>query len=93
MVKAADKRARKKAEEEQRAEEVRVQQEKAVEVKEAARLRATAERNRMVEAAKVCTDGPAMVAAAEKVVEPARVVRTLEREVAQSAAPIDIGGW
>lgn len=68
-----------------------MQQEKAVEVKEAARLGATAERARMVEGAKVCTDGPAMVAAAEKVVEPARVVRTLEREVAQSAAPIDIG--
>lgn len=47
----------------------------------------------MVEAAKVCTKGPAMVAAAEKVVEAARVVMAVEWEVAQSAAPVEIGGW
>ena len=69
MVKAAEERVHKKAEEEKRAEEARVQQDKAVQVKEAARLPATAERDRIVEAAKGCTHGPAMVATAEKVVE------------------------
>ena len=58
-----------------------------------ARLAATPDRDRMVEAAKVCTKGPAMVAAAEKVVEAARVVMAVEWEVAQSAAPVEIGGW
>lgn len=64
-----------------------------MQVKEAARLVVTAERNRMVKAAKVCTDGPTMVAAAEQVVEAARVVTAVEREVAQSAVPIEIGCW
>ena len=40
-----------------------------------------------------CTDGPAMLAAAEKVVGAARAVTALEREVAQSAAPVEISGW
>ena len=71
----------KKAGEEKRAVEKRVLQEKAVQVKEAARLAAATERDRMAEAAGGCTDGPAMVAAAEKVVEPASVVTALEREV------------
>lgn len=47
----------------------------------------------MVEAAKVCMDGPVMVAAVEKVVKAARVVTALEWKVAQSAVPIEIGGW
>lgn len=47
----------------------------------------------MVEAAEICTDGPVMVAAAEKVVEAVRVVTALEREVEQSAAPVEISGW
>ena len=34
-----------------------------------------------------------MVAAEEKVVEAARVVTALEWEVAQSAAPVEIGSW
>ena len=93
MVKAVEKRVCKKAEEEKRAEEARGLQEKAVQVKEAARLAAATERDRMVEAARGCTDGPAMVAAAEKVVEAARVVTALEWEVAQSAVTVEIGRW
>lgn len=42
-----------------------------MQVKEVARLVATTKRDHMVEAARVCTDGPTMVAAAEKVVEAA----------------------
>ena len=90
---AAEKWARKRVEQEQRAEEACMQPEKAVQVKKTARLAGTAERDRMVEATRVCTDGPAMVADAEKVVEAARVAMTLEREVVQSAAPVEIGGW
>ena len=93
VVKVAERKARKRVEEERRAEEAHVQQKKAVQVKEAARLVETAERDRMVQAARVCTDGPAMMAAVEKVVEAARVVTTLEWEVPQSAAPVEIGGW
>lgn len=70
-----------------------MQPEKTVQVREAARLAATAERDRMVEAAKECMDGQAMVAAAHQVVEAARVVTALEREVAPSAAPVEISGW
>lgn len=70
-----------------------MQPEKTVQVREAARLAATAERDRLVEAAKACMDGPAMVAAAHQVVEAARVVTALEREVAPSAAPVEISGW
>ena len=44
-----------------------------------ARHAATAEKDRMVEAATGCTDGPAMLAAAEKVVGVARAVTALER--------------
>ena len=93
MVKAVEKRVCKKAEEEKRAKEARVLQEKAVRVKEAARLAAATEKDRMVEAPRGCTDGPAMVAAVEKVVEAARVVTALEWEVVQSAAPVEIGRW
>ena len=93
MMKAAERRVRRKAEEETRAEEARVVQEKPVQIKEAARLAAATERDRMVEAARECANGPAMVAASEKVVEAARVVRALEREVEQSAVPVEIGGW
>lgn len=46
-----------------------------------ARLGAAAERDRMMEAAKVCTDSLKMVAATETLVEAARVVTSLEREV------------
>ena len=51
-MKAAEKRARKKAAEDERSEEARVQQEERVKVKEAARLAAVAERDRVVEAVK-----------------------------------------
>ena len=93
LVKAAEKRARKKAAEDERAEEARVQQEEQVKVKEAARVAAVAERDRVVEAVKGCTEGPALVEAAERVVNAARMVDVLEREVAGSAAPVEIGGW
>ena len=66
VVKGAEKRMCKKAEQESTAGEVRVQPEKVVQVKEAAGLAATAERDRMVEAATGCTDGPAMMATAER---------------------------
>ena len=62
VVKVAEKQMRTKAEEEKRAEEARVQQEKVVQVKEAASLAVTTQRDRMVEAPRGCTDGPAMVA-------------------------------
>lgn len=77
MVKAVEKRVHKREEEEKSVSEAWVQPEKTVQVREAARLAATAERDRMVEAAKVCMDGPAMVAAAHQVVEAARVVTAL----------------
>ena len=93
LVKAAEKRARRKAVEDERAQEARVQQEEQVKVKEAARAAAVAERDRVVEAVKECTEGPALVEAAERVVSAARMVEVLEREVADSAAPVEIGGW
>ena len=93
LVKAAEKRAHKKAVEDERAEEARVQQEEQVKVKEAARAAAVAERDRVVEVVKECTEGPALVEAAERVVNAARMVEVLEREVADSAAWVEIGGW
>ena len=47
----------------------------------------------MVEAVKECTEGPALVEAAERVVNAARMLEVLEREVADSAGPVEIGGW
>ena len=93
LVKAAERRARKKAAEDERAEEGRVQQEERVKVKEDARVAAVAERDRVVEAVKGCTEGPALVEAAERVVNAARMVEVLEREVADSAGPVGIRGW
>ena len=93
LEKAAENRARKKTAEDERAEEARVQQEEQVKVKEAARAAVVAERDRVVEAVKECTEGPALVEAAERVVNAARMVEVLEREVADSAAPVEIGGW
>ena len=57
MVRAAEKRVRKNSEKEKRAEEGQVLKEKAVQVKEPTRLAAVTERDRMVEAARGCTDG------------------------------------
>ena len=93
LVKDAEKRACKKAAEDKRAEEARVQQEERVKVKEAARVAAVAERDRVVEAVKGCTEGPALVEAAKSVMNTARMVEVLGREVADSAAPVEIGGW
>ena len=93
LVKAAEKRARKKAVEDARAEVVMVQEEEQVKVNEAASAAAVAERDRVVEAVKECTEGPALMEAAERVRNAARMVEVLEREVADSAAPVEIGGW
>ena len=93
IVKAADKRMKKRKLDDARAEEARLQQEGLVRVKEAARAAAEAERDRLVTKVKECAEGPEAVATAEKVVEAARMVVELEREVAGSAAPVEIGGW
>ena len=93
LVKIAGKMARKKAAADERAEEARVQQEEQVKVKGAAKEAAVAERDRVVQAVKGRTKGPALVEAAERVVEVARMVEVLKREVADSAAPMEIGGW
>lgn len=74
-------------------EEAQTQQGERVKVKEDARKVAEAERDRVVVQAQKCTGGPSMVAAAEKVVEAARAVTVLEREVAQCAAPVMIEEW
>ena len=38
-----------------------------------------------------CTEGPALIAAAEKVATGATMVVELTKEVAESAAPVEIG--
>ena len=93
IVKAADKRMKKRELDNARAEEARLQQEGLVRVKEAARAAAEAARDRLVTKVKECGEGPEAVAAAEKVVEAARMVVELESEVAASVAPVEIGGW
>ena len=93
VVKAANKRVKKRELDDTRAEEARLRQEEVVKAKEAARKVAEAERDRLVTEVKGCVDGPEAVVVAEKVVEAARMVVELEREVAASAAPVEIGGW
>ena len=93
IVKAGDKRMKKRELDDARAEEARLQQEGLVRMKEAARAAAEVERDRLVTKVKECAEGPEAVAMAEKVVEAARMVVELEREVAASAAPVEIGGW
>ena len=93
VVKATNKRVRKRELDDGRAEEARLRQEEVVRAKEAARTVAEAERDRLVAEVKECADGPGAVAVAEKVVEAARMVVELEREVAACAAPVEIGGW
>lgn len=88
LVKVAGRRAHRKADEDERAEEARVQQEERVKVKEAARMAALAERDRVVEVVKG-TEGQALVDVVERVVDRARMVEILEREVADSAAPVE----
>ena len=93
VVKAADKHMKKRELDDAMAEEARLQQEGLVRVKEAAMATTQAERDRLVTRVKECTEGPDMVVAAEMVVEAARMVVELEREVAASAALVEIGGW
>ena len=64
-----------------------------VKTKEVARTAPEVERDRLVTKVKSCVDGPDAVAVAEKVVEAARMVMELDREVAASAAPVKIRGW
>lgn len=54
-------------------------------------MAATAERDRVVEEVMRCTVGPALIAAAEKVANGATMVVELKREIAESAAPVEIG--
>ena len=93
VVKAADKGMKNRELGDVRAEEARLPQEDRVTVKEAAREAAEAERDQLVTEVKECVEGADEVAAAEKVVEAARMVVELEREVAASAAPVEIRGW
>ena len=93
VAKAADKRMKKRELDNARAEHARLRQEGLVKVKEAVRAAAEAERDRRVTEVKRCAEGPDAVAAAEKVVEATRMVVELEREVAASVAPVEIGGW
>lgn len=92
-VKAAEKRQRQKAVDDEKVEAARLQQAEAVRVKEAARVAAEAERDRLVKVVKACTEGPMAVAAVETVVEAARTVVEPEREVAAEAMRVEIGGW
>ena len=92
-MKAARIRLSKREAEDMRAEEARVRQEEVVRVKEAARLAAEEERDRLASEMKKYTECPEAVAAAEMVVEAARMVVKLEREVAAGAAPVEIVGW
>ena len=93
VVRAANKRVKRRELDDVRAEEIRLCQEEVVKTKEAARTVAEAERDRLVTEVRGGTDGPDAVAVAEKVVEAARMVVELEREVVASAAPVEIEGW
>ena len=93
VVKATNKRVKRRELDDGRAEEASLPQEEVVKAKEAARAVAEAERDRLVAEVRGCADGPGAVAVAEKVVEAARMVVELEREVAACAAPVEIGGW
>ena len=93
VVKATNKRAKRRELDNGIAEEARLRQEEVVKAKEAARAVAEAERDRLVTEVKGYADGPGAVAVAEKVVEAARMVVELEREVAACVAPVEIGGW
>ena len=92
-VKAVNKRVRRRELDDARAEETRLRQKEVVKAKEAARTAAEAERDRLVTEVTECADGPGAMAIAEQVVEAARMLVELEREVAASATPVDVGGW
>ena len=70
-MKAVEKRAQWKTFENNRAEEARVEQEERVGMSEATRVAVTVEMDRVVESVKGCTEAPALVAAAERVVNAA----------------------
>ena len=93
VVKATNKRVKRRELDDDRAEEARLHQEEVVKAQEGARAVAEVERDRLVAEVKRCGDGPGAVAVAEKVVEAARMVVKLEREVAACAAPVEIRGW
>lgn len=93
VVRATNKRVNKKELDRARAEVVRLHQEGLVRTKEAAKAVAEAERDRLVAEVKGCADGPGAAAVAERVVEAARIVVELAREVVASAGPVEIGGW
>ena len=93
VVKAVNKRVKKRELDDARAEETRLRQVDLVKAKEVARMAAEADRDSLVTEVMECTDGPGAVAMAEKVVEAARMVVELEREVAATAAPVEVGGW
>ena len=93
MVKSVNKRVKKRELDDARPEEARLRQVEGVKAKEEARTAAEAEWDRLVTEVKECADGPGAVEIAEKVVESARMVVKLEREVAASAAPVEVGGW
>ena len=93
VVKATSKRVKRRELIVGRAEEARLHQEEVVRAKEPARVVAEAEQDRLVAEVRGCADGPGAVAVAEKVVEAARMVVELEREVTACAAPVEIGGW
>lgn len=65
-----------------------MQQDERVSVKEAARAAVAAERDRVVEEVKGSTEGPALMAMVEKVVNKAWMVVVPKREVVDSAAPV-----
>ena len=92
VVKATNKRVKRRELDDNKAEEARLRQEKVVKAKEVARAVAEAEQDRLVAEVRGCADGPGAVAVAEKVVEAARMVVELEREIAACAALVEIGG-
>ena len=78
VVKAVNKRVKRRELDEVRAEETRLRQEEVVNAKEVARTAAEAERDSLVAEFKECADRPGAVAVVGKVVEAARMVVELE---------------
>ena len=66
-----------------------MRQEEVFRVKDAARLAAEGEHDRLTCEMKKCREGPEAVTAAEKVVESVRMVVELERKVAAGAALVE----
>ena len=93
VVRAVNKQVKRKELDDVRAEDARLRQEEVVKAMEVARMAAETEQDRLVTEVREWADGPGAVAVAEKVVEAARMVVELMREVAASVAPVEIGGW